>query len=127
MTMSSTTAKQADLYVSTDGSDSSKGTEHSPFVSLARARDAVRELKRKREGPITVLVRAGTYYLEEPLLLGPDDSGRSESSVTYAAYPGDSVTLSGGRKLSCECKPHGNGIMMHKFGLTAEFPDRWRG
>ena len=112
MTLSSATAKQADLYVSTDGCDSSQGTEQSPFATLARARDAVRELKGKSEGPVTVLVRDGTYYLEEPLLLGPDDSGSSESPVTYAAYPGESVTLSGGRKLSCEWKPYGNGIMM---------------
>ena len=109
MTLSSATAKQADLYVSTDGCDSSQGTEQSPFATLARARDAVRELKGKSEGPVTVLVRDGTYYLEEPLLLGPDDSGSSESPVTYAAYPGESVTLSGGRKLSCEWHASGQG------------------
>lgn len=36
----------ADFYVAPLGSDRNDGTELSPFLTLERARDAVRELKR---------------------------------------------------------------------------------
>ena len=43
-----------------------------PFANVARARDAIRQLKREQGGlkqPVTVHLRRGTYYLEEPLVL----------------------------------------------------------
>jgi hypothetical protein len=47
-------------------------------------------------------VRAGTHYLDKPLVFGPADSGTAEAPITYAAYPGELVTISGGRKLDCK-------------------------
>lgn len=97
----------ADFYVATDGDDAWSGRLPSPnaagtdgpFETLARARDAVLELKAKpgHEGPYVVMVRGGMYFLKEPLALGPDDSGTAERPVIYCAYPGEEVTLSGGR------------------------------
>ncbi len=51
---------QADFYVSTEGSDKWSGTKSDsvkgggdgPFASLKRARDAVRDLKKTRDGDI---------------------------------------------------------------------------
>src|SRR5262249_28748368 len=45
---------------------------------------------------VTVLVRGGTYVLEETLVFGPDDSGTAEHPVVYAAYPGERPILSSG-------------------------------
>ncbi|MGH7868823.1 MAG: right-handed parallel beta-helix repeat-containing protein, partial [Candidatus Dormibacteraceae bacterium] len=59
-----------------------------------------------------MLVRAGTYYQPQPLSFEPQDSGTAESPIFYKAYPGERVTLSGGRKLECRWKPFSNGIMM---------------
>ncbi|MHC4790299.1 MAG: hypothetical protein ACYS8Y_02495, partial [Planctomycetota bacterium] len=47
-------------------------------------------------------MRAGTHYLDKPLVFGPADSGTAEAPITYAAYPGELVTISGGRKLDCK-------------------------
>lgn len=99
------------LYVSPNGNDRNPGSERKPFATLSRAREAVRELKRTVRGPIRVLVREGTCYLRESLVFGPQDSGTAGAPVTYAAYPGERVTLSGGRKLNCQWKPHRDGIM----------------
>ncbi|MDH7504119.1 MAG: hypothetical protein QHJ82_15585, partial [Verrucomicrobiota bacterium] len=41
----------ADFHVSPAGSDSNPGTASSPFATLERARDAVRELKREKGLP----------------------------------------------------------------------------
>ncbi|MFW6161742.1 MAG: right-handed parallel beta-helix repeat-containing protein [Planctomycetota bacterium] len=100
---------QAALYVATTGDDAWSGTlpaanaakTDGPFATLARARDAVRKLKAggEREGPIVVTVRGGTYYLAEPLRLGPADSGTADQPIIYCAWPGEEVTLSGGRPI----------------------------
>ncbi len=110
-----TESLQARFYVATTGSDAwsgrhaqpiSGGTD-GPFATLARARDAVRELTARirsgsaiPEGEIRVEVRAGRYYLREPLCLGPADSGSAGCPVTYAAYPGEEPILSGGVRLT---------------------------
>ncbi len=104
-------AGQATLYVATTGDDRNPGTKAKPFATLFRAQSAVRDLKKRSTKPIRVIVRGGTYYLPEPLVYGSEDSGTAEAPVTYAAYPGERVTLSGGRKLTCQWKPFRNGIM----------------
>ena len=72
---------------------------------------AVRKRQGQRRKPITVWVRAGTYYLDKPLVLDSADSGTPDAPITYAAYPGERVTLSGGRKLSCSWRSLRDGIM----------------
>ena len=98
---------QADFYVSTVGSDSWSGTlatpnaqgTDGPFATLERARDAVRDLKEKKTSDIVVLVREGTYALEQTVVFGLEDSGEGDSTVTYAAYPGETPVFSSGREI----------------------------
>ena len=115
----------ARFYVATNGDDAWSGRHpraaadgtDGPFATLKRARDAVRELTawiRGRdaapEGEIAVMVRAGTYYLPEPLQLGPADAGSDRCPVTYTAYPGEEPVLSGGRRLT-EWEPFAGEIL----------------
>jgi len=51
-----------------------------------------------------VLVRSGIYFLEEPLVFGPEDSGTLDAPITYAAYTGEKPILSGGLTIK-EWKP----------------------
>jgi len=87
------------------------GTLEKPFATLERARDAAREIKQDMPKPITVLVREGTYYFSEPVVFGPADSGADLQPITYAAYPGEKPTLSGGVRLSVTWAPYRDGIM----------------
>ncbi len=50
------------LYVAPTGRDDAPGTKSRPFATLARARDAVRTRNARGSGPVTVLVRGGTYF-----------------------------------------------------------------
>jgi len=100
------------LYVAVSGNDSNPGTQKKPLATLGRAQELARSMKTTARAPITVWVRQGTYYLRTPLVFGPPDSGTPESPVTYAAFPGEQVTLSGGRKLNCHWVPYQNRIMM---------------
>lgn len=83
--------------VSPKGNDDATGTLAAPFATVARARNAVREL-RKRDGeirPPTICLRSGTYYLAETLTLTPEDS-----HLTVRSYEKEQATLSGGRPIS---------------------------
>ena len=90
-----------DFHVASGGGDDNAGTVDEPFATLARARDAVRKrIAGGLTGDVTVLIRGGTYELPETLTFGPEDSGTDEHAVTYAAYPGEDVLVSGGRRIS---------------------------
>src|SRR5277367_908532 len=108
------------FYVSSGGNDRNAGTAAAPFATLQRAQRAIRQLG-KRSGPIQVVVREGTYYLNSSLVLGPEDSGSKEAPIIYRAPTDERVTLSGGRKLSCEWSPYKNGISMTAVPAGSDF------
>ncbi len=102
---------KATFHVATNGNDSWTGKMDTPnaartdgpFATLARAHDAVRELKVEQNGliePVTVMVRGGKYYLSETLVLSAKDSGSQDCPITCTAYPGEKPILSGGKKIS---------------------------
>jgi len=99
------------LYVAPEGNDSNPGTEAKPFATLERARNAVKSFRQVVPKPIVVFVREGTYYLSTPLIFRSEDSGTDLQPVTYAAYPGETPTLSGGMKLDARWETYLNGIM----------------
>jgi hypothetical protein len=98
------------IYVAANGNDSNPGTIEAPFATLERARGAVREQIETSRKPVRVMVREGTYYLDRTLEFGPGDSGTPEAPVTYEAYPGERVTISGGVRLVCAWQPYRDGI-----------------
>jgi len=107
---------KADYYVSTNGNDHWSGTlaepnsekTDGPFLTIARAQKAVRELKAKvylpKEAPIEkrwigsphplgrgrdilVYIRRGNYALKHPLTFGPEDGGeRVETNLPTGAF-----------------------------------------
>lgn len=109
-------ARKADFYVSPHGSDAWSGTlaepnaqkTDGPFATLERARDAVRDLKAGKKSDIVVLIREGTYQLEKTVVFGLEDSGEGDSTVTYAAYPGETPVFSSGREIKNWQKVSGN-------------------
>jgi len=88
----------AEFWVSPGGRDDGPGSREAPFATLARARDAARADAGKR--PVRVLLRGGTYFQEEPLVLGPEDSGTARAPVLYAAAPGERPVVSAGIRVS---------------------------
>ncbi|MHB8993654.1 MAG: right-handed parallel beta-helix repeat-containing protein [Armatimonadota bacterium] len=111
-------ARETVFYVSPGGNDAwsgtvasaAKGGNDGPFATLVRARDAVRELKAKGRlrAPVVVRLRGGKYYVTEPVVFRPEDSGSERYPITYAAYPGEKPELIGGRRIT-GLKPAGKG------------------
>jgi hypothetical protein len=90
----------ADFYVGVSGSDQNDGSLQSPFATLSRAQQAVRQkITAGLTGNVQVYVRGGTYELPATLQFTAQDSGTAQYSISYAAYPGEKPVLSGGRRI----------------------------
>lgn len=83
-------------YVSPNGSDSGPGSLAQPFLTLDRARDALRALPRPFLAPTTVWIRGGRYYLQNAFVLDSGDSGSANGPVIYRNYGNEIPILIGG-------------------------------
>ncbi|HPO14337.1 MAG TPA: right-handed parallel beta-helix repeat-containing protein [Candidatus Hydrogenedentes bacterium] len=102
------TAPSVQLFVAVDGNDGNTGTKQQPLASLEAARDRIRTLRQSGNiaGPVTVWLRAGTYYRTRPFKLAEQDSGTCKAPVTYRSYKKEPVHLIGGNRIPPEwCKP----------------------
>ncbi len=113
-------ALAADFYVSLSGDDQNSGSQASPFASIAKARDAARELATKED--VTVHLADGVYYLPETLVFSPADSGTAEHPITYRATNEGKVVLSGGSQLDLAWETYRDGIYRAKTpaGLSVD-------
>jgi len=92
-------ASAAEFHVSLHGSDANPGSLAEPFLTLERARDSIRLLK--KEGPlppggVTVWLHGGRYFRQSTFQLTAEDSGTEGAPIVYRAWPGEEVRLAGG-------------------------------
>lgn len=83
------------LYAAPDG--------HGNSCTVARpcTPEGARDRARTESGrDVRVLLKNGTYKLDEPLRLGAADSGKDGRTVTWSAAPGTRPVLSGGRDIT---------------------------
>ena len=117
--LSSGPAHALDIYIAPDGHDSRSGRfakadaegKDGPFATLERARDEIRKLKRENglREPVTVHVRAGTYFLDRTFNLTAEDSGTADAPVVYRGYGAERPLLVGGKPVA--------GFVRHKDGI----------
>lgn len=81
------------VYAAPAGAPCAAGTENDPIGGLAAALSALRAA-----GGSELVLRGGTYFLPEPLCLGPEDSG-----LVLRAYPGETPVLTGAMPLNRPC------------------------
>lgn len=93
-------AAPAELWVAPDGADTAVGTREAPLATVRMALRKAREMRRLKDPAVAegvrVVVRGGTYRLDEALLVRPEDSGTSRAPTTVEAAPGELPVLSGG-------------------------------
>ena len=118
-------APAEELFVATDGNDGWSGTlpapngdrTDGPLATLARARCSPAVEAGGLKEPVRSWLRGGMYYLAEPLVFTPEDSGTEACPITYAAYPGETPIISGGQPITGWKKPAEGNIW------TAEIPE----
>ncbi len=95
------TAKGIEIFVNPDGNDNWTGrlaqanneNTDGPLATLTAAQTAIRKVGADQQRRI--VLRAGEYFLEKPLVLNAEDNG-----VVITAAEGERVVLYGGRKIS---------------------------
>ena len=95
------------LYVSPNGDDNATGRQRAPgkqgpFATIARARDAVRQLRKMGLYPrsgIEIELLRGIYELRAPVELASEDSGTATAPVVYQAEIEGKIRLVGGKIL----------------------------
>ncbi|MFJ2865590.1 right-handed parallel beta-helix repeat-containing protein [Kitasatospora sp. NPDC087314] len=104
------------LYVATDGNDANAGTsETQAFLTPARAQAAARAASAAGSA-VHVWVRGGTYHLAATLTFTAADSGSASAPVTYSAYPGEKVVLSGGREVQSAWSTYAGNTLVTDVG-----------
>lgn len=129
-TISERAIKATVFYVAVNGNDKWSGIlsapnaseTDGPFATLQKARDAIRELKKKgSKDSFSVVVRGGRYELKETLVLGPEDSGTEFQPLVFRAFENETPILSGSRRVS-GFEPHKGKIYKTSLsGLVNEF------
>lgn len=100
-------ARAAEFHVATTGDDRNPGTAAAPFATIERAQQAVRQ--RAAGEAATVWLHGGVYYLEHSLQFTPADGGTAAAPVVYAAVAGETVEISGARRLELAWTQAGEG------------------
>lgn len=96
-----------DFYVAENGSDANDGKSiDKPFATIQKAQEAVREAKNSNPNKdYVVIIRGGTYYLDNTLSMTKEDGGQNQYRVTYAAYQDETPVVSGGKKVTSTWNP----------------------
>lgn len=104
--------KVGTFIVATNGNDSWSGDidrpngkgNNGPFKTVGRALESAAKLKKQQGGnwkqPVSILVRGGIHFLNEPLVITAKLSGTEQTPLTIAAYSGERPILSAGKPIS---------------------------
>ena len=89
------------IYISPSGDDKNQGTSSHPLASLEGARNKINEMRRagSLNDTVWVKIQGGTYYLQQPFVLGKDDSGTKESPIVFQGDNDDRPLFCGGMEV----------------------------
>lgn len=91
----------AHFYVASTGNDSADGSKEHPFLTLSRAKEAVRNCD-KTQGDIVVLIANGFYPVKDTIEFSSQDSGTDKCTIHYRAAKGAKPIFAGGEKLDTD-------------------------
>ncbi|MCK5702797.1 MAG: hypothetical protein KAI29_16655, partial [Cyclobacteriaceae bacterium] len=83
------------FYLSPNGNDENTGTKEHPFLTLERAKLAIKSIMGKA---ITIYLREGYYPLENTFVLSKDELSY-DTPITIASYPGEKAHIIGGKEI----------------------------
>ena len=84
-------AEPADFVVAPGGDDQAPGTAAHPFLTLERARDAIRQLRASNRYPsagVVIHLGPGDYRRSAPFEFTAEDSGKTGAPVIYRGVSG---------------------------------------
>lgn len=114
----------ATLHVHPLGKDTDEGTADRPLATPAAARDRARQIiAQGLAAPLEIVFATGTYRLEAPLELRPEDSGSGRFPVTWKSAPGARVIWCAGRAIPSRWSKGSDGVWV--VDLDGIGPANW--
>lgn len=103
--MGATSNVMQEFYVNpVTGNDSGNGTEVAPFLTVERAKNAVREFISENGGVMTgdivVNLAEGRYELKDYIQFREEDSGKNGFNIVYQGAGAKKTVLSGGAEIT---------------------------
>lgn len=116
--------RAVEIYVAPNGDDANDGSVAKPLSTLEAARAAA--LRSRLHDPtsrIEVIVRGGTYEMQQTLRLDAADSGAAEAPVVWRAYPHETPLLIGGGTITGFVQEAGSILKadVRTLGFTNQF------
>lgn len=94
-----TSLSAGDIYVSPNGNDRGDGTQTTPLKTIHQALRQAREWRRLGDNRVTnginIILLAGTYKMDEPLFIRPEDSGTEDAPTIIRSKEGEMAVLCG--------------------------------
>ncbi len=87
------------IYVSASGNDANPGTKNQPMASMNGAVNKMRKLKKYSGTTVEIRIGDGEYFMQEPLVFDPQDSGTNGAPLIIKAEKDASPVIYGGKKL----------------------------
>jgi hypothetical protein len=113
--------KAISVFVSPLGNDKAVGSKDAPFLTVNRAIEQVKILRKNKDSNlITIYLQKGTYYISKPLLITQEIASGKQDFLEIRSLNGEKVILSGGEKLNLKWEPYKNGILKAKLA-----PGKW--
>lgn len=85
------------IFVDINAADGGNGSFEKPYNNIQAAKSAA--AGRDKSKKVTVYIREGEYEITSGLKFGHDESGTAENPVTFTAYNGEKVVISGAKKI----------------------------
>jgi autotransporter-associated beta strand protein len=117
------------FHVSPSGNDlSGDGSLAAPWKTIAGARDAIRSsgANSNMQEDIVVNLRGGRYEIVETIQFTPADSGSNGHSIIYRSHPGETASVSGGKRVTGWTQVPGKPYWMASVPISAGFADYFR-
>ena len=106
------------IYVAPNGNDKALGTINEPLKTFQAAKHRVKAVAGTR--PIRVIFREGQYNVTKTEVFNASDSGGPGAYVSYEAYPGEKVVISGATRFNPQdFVPVTNEEMLMRFDVKA--------
>ena len=94
-----TSLSAGDIYVSPNGNDRGDGTQTTPLKTIHQALRQAREWRRLGDNRVTnginIILLAGSYKMDEPLFIRPEDSGTEDAPTIIRSKEGEKAVLCG--------------------------------
>ncbi len=83
-----------------NGSDDYDGSFNAPVATIKKAKEIANDMKYSLDSDIYVVMEAGDYYIDSPIVFTQADSGFSDNKIIYQGNTNGTTVINGGAEIT---------------------------